>query len=179
MKLKNKILSLALALAFVPMTTDFSSQSVSYAAEETVNTIENQRAELQKAVDASVKIVNSEVYFSYASQGLKSEYEAAISDGELQLSRQDATYEDLRLATKRINDAVDAIYKEAEGIAQKIKVKKDLEKAISDNQLQVQVVNSLIKNYPKTIQRVRPQLLKMIEESNAIVKEAQALLKTL
>lgn len=179
MKLKNKILSLALALAFVPTVAGFSSQSVSYAAEETVNTIENQRAELQKAIDASVKIVNSEVYFSYTSQGLKSEYEAAISDGELQLSRDDATYEDLRLATKRINDAVDAIYKEAEGIAQKIKVKKDLEKAISDNQLQVQVVNSLIKNYPKTIQRVRPQLLKMIEESNAIVKEAQDLLKTL
>ncbi len=179
MKLKNKILSLALALAFVPMTTGFSSQSVSYAAEETVNTIENQRAELQKAVDASVKIVNSEVYFSYASQGLKSEYEAAVSDGELQLSRQDATYEDLRLATKRINDAVDAIYNEAKDTANSIQVKNGLIKAINDNKFQVEVVNSLIKNYPNTIKNVRSKLLKIIEESNAYIKEAETLLKTL
>ena len=179
MKLKNKILSLAMALAFVPMAAGFTSESVSYAAEETVNTIENQRAELQKAVDASVKIVNSEVYFSYTSQGLKSEYEAAISDGELQLSRQDATYEDLRLATKRINDAVDAIYNEAKGMANRIQIKNGLKKAINDNRLQVEVVNSLLKNYPNTVKNVRSRLLKIIEESNAYVKEAEALLKTL
>lgn len=179
MKLKNKILSLALALILVPAATSFNANSVSYAAEETVNTIENQRAELQKAIDASVKIVNSEVYFSYASQGLKSEYEAAISDGELQLSRQDATYEDLRLATKRINGAVDAIYNEAKDIANRIQIKNELKKAINDNKFQVEVVNSLIKNYPNTIRNVRSKLLKIIEESNAYVREAEALLKTL
>lgn len=179
MKVKNKILRLTMALALVPIATSYSVHNISYAAEEDVNTSKNQRAELQKAVDSSVKIINSEVYFSYTSQGLKSEYESAISEGELILSRDDATYEGLRQATKRINNAVDAIYKEAEGIANRIKIKKQLEKAINDYQMQINVVNSILKKYPKTVKNVKPKLLSLMEESNAYLKEAQALLKTL
>lgn len=55
--------------------------------DENVNTPENQQEQLQKAVDDTIKVVNSEVYYTYTSQELKSEYEKAIANAKLVLAK--------------------------------------------------------------------------------------------
>lgn len=180
MKIKNKAIGFLLILSLVPGIFGHSLVSTSYAdTASTANTFENQKRELQRAVDDSVKVVNSEVYFSYASQGLKTAYENAISDGQLQLAREDATYEDLRLATKKINEAKAAIYNEAAQSAKNIQLKKQLEQSIRENKLQANVAQSLLDNYPKTVKKIRPKLLNMLKVSTELISEAEALLKTL
>ena len=180
MKIKNKALSLLLIFSLVPAIFGQNLIDTVYAdSESSANTIENQRRELQRAVDDSVKVVNSEVYFTYASQTLKTAYENAISDGELTLVREDATYEDLRLATKKINEAKSAIYNETAQSAEKIRLKKQLEKSIRENKLQANVAKSLLDNYPKTVEKIRPKLLKILKDSTNLINEAEALLNTL
>lgn len=181
MKIKNKILGILLVLSLVPGVFGNSLVvSRSYADQaSTENTIENQRRELQRAVDDSVTVVNSEVYFSYASQGLKTDYENAISDGQLELAREDATYEDYRLATKKINEAKAVIYNEAAESIKNIQLKKQLEQSIRENKLQARVAQSLLDNYPKTVEKIRPKLVNMLKVSTELISEAEAFLNTL
>ena len=59
------------------------------------------------------------------------------------------------------------------------KIKVDLEKSIEKAKTQVDACESIIKNYPKTIKKVKGKLLALLEESKAYIKTAEELLKTL
>lgn len=182
MKIKNKIIGILIAFTLISANVGFTQNNISYAS-STETDIEDKREiqknELQKAVDDSISVVNSEVYFSYTSQPLKSEYESAIEQGQLELSREDATFLDFRDATLRIINAKEAIYNEASKIVEKIKTKRLLEQSIINNKIIVEAARNLINNYPKTVRNVKTQLLQMIDESLALQNEAQALLETL
>ena len=152
----------------------------SYAtSSENLNTLENQKRELQHAVDDSIKVINSEVYFSYTSQDLKNNYENAIENAKLELTRQDASYDELRQATIRVNEAKKAIYDAASKLAQKMYTKNQLKKSIENNRMQVNVAKNLLENYPHTIKNVRSKLVKILEDSQQLISQAEALLEKL
>lgn len=173
MKFKNKILVgiFALNLSFVGLGASAYIQP-SYAVEASSS---NQRAELQRALDDVVNVVNSEVYFNYASQNLKANYEDAIKYGEAIISKEGATSQQLRDATKRINKAKKDIYAEAELQVQKIV----LDRAVRENEIKASTTRMMMTKYPKTVAGIRPQLEQLLVQSENLIAQAKALLAKL
>lgn len=174
MKVKNKILVgiLALNLSFAGFGASLYTNP-SYAAETTT---EKQRTELQRALDDEVNVVNSEVYFNYASQPLKAAYEEALEYGKAIMAKgADATSKELRDATNRINTAKKNIYAEAERVVQK----RILERAIMQNEVKAELTRDMLRKYPRTVSAIRPELERLLVESEQLIAEARAILATL
>lgn len=171
-KLLLGLLSISLGLLISFESTDVTA----YAAEASQNSlVAEQRKQLQYAVDDMVNVVNSNAYFNYASQESKSQYEKAIGNATTVLARSDASFKELQEATIRINNSKKAIINEIKTIVQKQKLKK----AIEQNQFQVAAAKNLMANYPKTVEKVRPQLEAIVQKSEKLVARAQQILSRL
>lgn len=177
MKLRNKLLigllstNLLLAAGVVS-----NPQNIAYATSTNNDKISQQRAQLELAVNDMVNVVNTNAYFNYASQESKNTYEKAIGNATTVLARgENASYEELRNATIRINDAKQQVENEVSRIIKKQK----LQRAIDNNKTQVAAARMVMRDYPKTIERVRPQLEQIIARSESLVKKAEAIINTL
>lgn len=180
MKIKNKLLVSFFAIGFLLMSFNMeNNKAFATSSEENVNTPENQREQLQKAVDDTIKVVNSEVYYTYTSQELKSEYEKAIANAKLVLAKKDASYDELRTATALVNNAKKDIKDAMIKIAEKVNTKNQLEKALNDNKMRANMARDLLTNYPRTVAKVKGKLQNILKSSEALVKEAESLLKQL
>lgn len=180
MKIKNKLLVSIFAISFFAMSFNMeNNKALATSINENVNTPENQQEQLQKAVDDTIKVVNSEVYYTYTSQELKSEYEKAIANAKLVLAKKDASYDELRDATAMVNKAKKDIKDAMIKIAEKINTKNQLEKALNDNKIKANMARDLLTNYPKTVAKVKGKLQNILKSSETLVKEAESLLKQL
>lgn len=174
MKLKRKILAGILAVNFSVIGIGASTTTnTAYAASQS---IVNQRAQLQRAVDDVINIVNTDVYYNYTSQGLKAKYEQAVGNAKALLALGDeASLKDLQDATRTINSVVDEIYNETALFVRKSK----LEDAISRNKTQVRAAQMLLDLYPATVKNVRSELIAAIDKANTLVARAEAILAQL
>lgn len=178
MKIKSKLLIglLTTNLLVAGGAVINSPSGQAYAASTTQDKFGQQRTQLQLAVDDMVNVVNTNAYFNYASQESKNVYEKAIGNATTVLARgNNASYEELRNATIRINDAKLQVENEVSRIVQKQK----LQRAIDNNKTQVAAAKMVMTNYPKTVERVRPQLEQIIAKSENLVRRAEAVMKTL
>mgnify|MGYP002711939400 CR=1 FL=1 len=178
MKIKNKLLIglMTTNLLLGGVSVGLFEVQPSYAASTQSQKSIQQRTQLQLAVDDMVNVVNTNAYFNYASQESKNAYEMAIGNATTVLARGDsASFEELKDATIRINNAKQQV----EAGVSKIIQKNRLQKAINDNKTQVAAAKTVIQNYPKTIERVRPQLEQIIKKSESLIAKAEAVLQTL
>lgn len=177
MKLKNKLLvGIISTNLLVAGGVVLSPNNVAYAASTANDKLNQQRTQLQLAVDDMVNVVNTNAYFNYASQESKNVYEKAIGNAHTVLARgENASYEELRNATIRINNAKQQVENEVSRIVKKQK----LQRAIKDNKTQVAAARMVMRDYPKTVEKVRPQLEQIIARSESLVKRAEAILSSL
>lgn len=174
MRLKSKLLiGLLTANLIMGGGVILSPSNVAYATSTTTNNdkFNQQRTQLQLAVDDMVNVVNTNAYFNYASQESKNTYEMAIGNAQTVLARgENASYEELRNATIRINDAK----KQVENEVTRIVKKQKLQNAINRNKIKVAAARHVINNYPETIKNIRPQLEELIANSERLLQKAEA-----
>lgn len=71
------------------------------------------------------------------------------------------------------------ILKEVEELENIAKIKANLEKSIENAKIQIDACEDIIENYPKTIEKVKDKLIRLMAEANEYIKEAEELLETL
>ena len=71
------------------------------------------------------------------------------------------------------------ILKEVEELENIAKIKANLEKSIENAKIQIDACEDIIENYPKTIEKVKDKLTRLMAEANEYIKEAEELLETL
>ncbi|MDO5047970.1 MAG: hypothetical protein Q4D88_05420 [Anaerococcus sp.] len=175
--IKKKILAGLMAINFAFMGLGLYNPleltPVAYAQEDEASKFDQQKAQLQLAIDDSINVISSEVYTTLTSENLKADYLGAIDYAKnLMADLTQVSYNDLRDATIRINDAKNAI---GENAKLQLAIKK-LEAAIEDNQYNASAARMLLDNYPETVKNIREDLLVLLDKSNKLVESAKALL---
>lgn len=136
----------------------------------------NQAEQLRLAVNDRVNVVNSNAYYNYASQEIKAEYESAIENGKLLLARLDNTsYNELRNATIRINNAK----KKVENQAGRQVQKRMLEEAVEKNKITIEAANLVMKKANNIAKANYSYLQNLISQSEALIAKAEAILARL
>lgn len=146
-----------------------------YAAESQNADIkyEIQKKNLLLAVTDSVNVQSTEAYASYVSDNARAVYQQAVADGRAVLEKGDAaTYEELNIATSKIQNAKLALKNEADKSIQNIK----LREAVERNKIRISAARLLLETAPKKVASIKGQLLNLIKESEALIKAAEAIL---
>ncbi len=157
-----------LGAGFIPYTNALDTVHADQASDISI-----QRDELNKAVNDSDNVVNSLGFTNYASQESKDAYLRAIANGKKVLGLgNDASFDLLSAATFEINSAKDMIKNDA---ADMVKIE-SLRKAVENNKIQSDAARNLLENYPNTVRNVKEKLEKLIIDSEAYIKRANAIL---
>ncbi|WP_299035530.1 hypothetical protein [uncultured Anaerococcus sp.] len=146
-----------------------------YAAESQNTDIKYdiQKQNLLLAVTDSVNVQSTEAYASYVSDNARAVYQQAVADGRAVLEKGDAaTYEELNIATSKIQNAKLALKNEADKSIQNIK----LREAVERNKIRISAARLLLETAPKKVASIKGQLLNLIKESEALIKAAEAIL---
>lgn len=146
-----------------------------YAAESQNTDIKYdiQKQNLLLAVTDSVNVQSTEAYASYVSDNARAVYQQAVADGRAVLEKGDAaTYEELNIATSKIQNAKLALKNEADKSIQNIK----LRDAVERNKIRISAARLLLETAPKKVASIKGQLLNLIKESEALIKAAEAIL---
>lgn len=161
-------------LAFLGITGPIAHADEAQAQATSKNSnFNNQVSQLKIAVDDMVNVVNSNAYYNYASEESKAEYEDAINNGKYLLSRLDSTsYDQLRQATLRINNAKNKIESETYRSVQKQK----LMKAIEDSKITIDAAKILQKQAVNFSKKNADMLERLIKESEDLIAEGELLL---
>lgn len=132
-----------------------------------------QKKNLLLAVTDSVNVQSTEAYASYVSDNARAVYQQAVADGRAVLEKGDAaTYEELNIATSKIQNAKLALKNEADKSIQNIK----LREAVERNKIRISAARLLLETAPKKVANIKGQLLNLIKESEALIKAAEAIL---
>ena len=146
-----------------------------YAAESQNTDIKYdiQKQNLLLAVTDSANVQSTEAYASYVSDNARAVYQQAVADGRAVLEKGDAaTYEELNIATSKIQNAKLALKNEADKSIQNIK----LRDAVKRNKIRISAARLLLETAPKKVASIKGQLLNLIKESEALIKAAEAIL---
>lgn len=170
---KISIAFFAINFAFLGLGQTETFQVFASEAQEKDAKYYEQKEELKKAVNDRAKVVSTDAYNNYASADAKAAYENAISNGQAILNKGDAaTREELATATRNINNAKAGISRDAKAAIDKI----NLTKAIERNRIVIDAAKFLLENAPSKVANVKDQLLTMIQESEALIRKAEAFL---
>lgn len=132
-----------------------------------------QKKNLMLAIADSVNVESSEVYNSYISAETQKAYQSAIAEGRAAIEKgENATFDELRIATGKIQDAKLAMKRDADKVIRTAK----LRQAIDNNKTKVSAAKLLLKLAPQKVAKVRGVLLNLIKDSEALIKKAEALL---
>ena len=70
------------------------------------------------------------------------------------------------------------ILEEVEALENRAMIKADLEKSIENAKIQIDACEDIIENYPKTIEKVKDKLIRLMVEAKEYIIEAEELLET-
>ncbi len=137
---------------------------------------DNQAEQLRLAVNDRVNVVNSNAYYNYTSQEIKAEYESAIENGKSILARLDsASYNELRNATIRINNAKERVENQANNQVQKSM----LEQAIERSKITIEAANLVMRNAKNIASKNSQYLMQLINEAENLIAKAERILASL
>lgn len=170
-----KKLTLTLLVAnFAFLGLGHSAQNISYAAEDSLSSdYQEQKNQLSYAIADRAVVVSTDAYNNYASADAKAAYEKAVADGQIVLEKgDDATFEELAVATSNINQAKARIWKDVDKILKIEKLKASMEK----NRTSIQSAKFLLEYAPKTVAKVRGKLLDQIKKAELTIQKSEAYL---
>ena len=175
MKLSKKIAISLLAANFAFLGLGQTNVREVYAAESQNDEIKYdiQKKNLLLAVTDSVNVESTEAYTSYVSEESRANYQQAVAEGRAVLEKGDnATFDELRLATGKIQEAKLALKRDADKAIQNVK----LREAVERNKIRVSAARLLLDTAPKKVAGIKDQLLNLIKESEALIRAAEAIL---
>ncbi|WP_311492015.1 hypothetical protein [uncultured Anaerococcus sp.] len=175
MKIYKKLAISLLAANFAFLGLAQTNTHQVYAAEGQNDQIKYdiQKKNLLLAISDSTNVVSSEVYNSYISADLQQAYLVAISQGKALLLKGDgASFDELRIATGNIKEAKAEMMRQADKNIKTIKLKE----AISRNKITVNAAKLLLQTAPNKVAGVRDKLIQLINESERLIKVAEAIL---
>lgn len=143
------------------------------AARSATSDLETQKNQLQKAIDDSVNVKSTEVYNSLVTQKLRNEYNQAVANAKEVLANNGSDYEKLRLATVAINRAKENL---ATYASLKLQIK-TLEASLEESEIRAEAARILVNKFPKLVESVKGDLLKIIDEADASAANSRALIE--
>lgn len=175
MKKTIKKIALSLLVAnFAFLGLAQNSTYTSYAAEEQLTAdYQKQKEQLSYAIADRSVVVSTEAYNKYASENAKARYEKAIADGQAVIEKGDnATFEELAIATSNINQAKATILKDVDRL---IKIEK-LKVSVERNRTSIKSAKFLLENAPKTVAKVKDKLIEQIRKAEDTIQRSEAYL---
>lgn len=175
MKKTIKKIALSLLVAnFAFLGLAQNSTYTSYAAEEQLTAdYQKQKEQLSYAIADRSVVVSTEAYNKYASENAKARYEKAIADGQAVIEKGDnATFEELAIATSNINQAKATIWKDVDRL---IKIEK-LKVSVERNRTSIKSAKFLLENAPKTVAKVKDKLIEQIRKAEDTIQRSEAYL---
>ena len=175
MKKTIKKIALSLLVAnFAFLGLAQNSTYTSYAAEEQLTAdYQKQKEQLSYAIADRSVVVSTEAYNKYASENAKARYEKAIADGQAVIEKGDnATFEELAIATSNINQAKATIWKDADRL---VKIEK-LKVSVERNRTSIKSAKFLLENAPKTVAKVKDKLIEQIRKAEDTIQRSEAYL---
>lgn len=143
------------------------------AARSATSDLETQKNQLQKAIDDSVNVKSTEVYNSLVTQRLRNEYNQAVANAREVLANNSGDYEKLRLATVAINNAKENL---ATYASLKLQIN-TLEESLEESEIRAEAARILVNKFPKLVESVKGDLLKIIDEADASAANSRALIE--
>lgn len=143
------------------------------AARSATSDLKTQKNQLQKAIDDSVNVKSTEVYNSLVTQKLRNEYNQAVANAKEVLANNGSDYEKLRLATVAINRAKENL---ATYASLKLQIK-TLEASLEESEIRAEAARILVNKFPKLVESVKGDLLKIIDEADASAANSRALIE--
>lgn len=143
------------------------------AARSATSDLETQKNQLQKAIDDSVNVKSTEVYNSLVTQKLRNEYNQAVANAREVLANNGSDYEKLRLATVAINRAKENL---ATYASLKLQIN-TLEESLEESEIRAEAARILVNKFPKLVESVKGDLLKIIDEADASAANSRALIE--
>lgn len=175
MKKTIKKIALSLLVAnFAFLGLAQNSTYTSYAAEEQLTAdYQKQKEQLSYAIADRSVVVSTEAYNKYASENAKARYEKAIADGQAIIEKGDnATFEELAIATSNINQAKATIWKDVDRL---VKIEK-LKVSVERNRTSIKSAKFLLENAPKTVAKVKDKLIEQIRKAEDTIQRSEAYL---
>ena len=143
------------------------------AARSATSDLETQKNQLQKAIDDSVNVKSTEVYNSLVTQKLRNAYNQAVANAREVLANNGSDYEKLRLATVAINRAKENL---ATYASLNLQIK-TLEASLEESEIRAEAARILVNKFPKLVESVKGDLLKIIDEADASAANSRALIE--
>lgn len=143
------------------------------AARSATSDLKTQKNQLQKAIDDSVNVKSTEVYNSLVTQKLRNEYNQAVANAREVLANNGSDYEKLRLATVAINSAKKNL---ATYASLKLQIN-TLEESLEESEIRAEAARILVNKFPKLVESVKGDLLKIIDEADASAANSRALIE--
>lgn len=143
------------------------------AARSATSDLKTQKNQLQKAIDDSVNVKSTEVYNSLVTQKLRNEYNQAVANAREVLANNGSDYEKLRLATVAINRAKENL---ATYASLKLQIN-TLEESLEESEIRAEAARILVNKFPKLVESVKGDLLKIIDEADASAANSRALIE--
>lgn len=143
------------------------------AARSATSDLKTQKNQLQKAIDDSVNVKSTEVYNSLVTQKLRNEYNQAVANAKEVLANNGSDYEKLRLATVAINRAKENL---ATYASLKLQIN-TLEESLEESEIRAEAARILVNKFPKLVESVKGDLLKIIDEADASAANSRALIE--
>lgn len=143
------------------------------AARSATSDLETQKNQLQKAIDDSVNVKSTEVYNSLVTQKLRNAYNQAVANAREVLANNGSDYEKLRLATVAINSAKENL---ATYASLKLQIN-TLEESLEESEIRAEAARILVNKFPKLVESVKGDLLKIIDEADASAANSRALIE--
>lgn len=143
------------------------------AARSATSDLKTQKNQLKKAIDDSVNVKSTEVYNSLVTQKLRNEYNQAVANAKEVLANNGSDYEKLRLATVAINRAKENL---ATYASLKLQIN-TLEESLEESEIRAEAARILVNKFPKLVESVKGDLLKIIDEADASAANSRALIE--
>ncbi|MDU5149094.1 hypothetical protein [uncultured Anaerococcus sp.] len=143
------------------------------AARSATSDLETQKNQLQKAIDDSVNVKSTEVYNSLVTQKLRNAYDQAVANAREVLANNSTDYEKLRAATVAINSAKKNL---ATYASLNLQIK-TLEASLEESEIRAEAARILVNKFPKLVESVKGDLLKIIDEADASAANSRALIE--
>ena len=143
------------------------------AARSATSDLETQKNQLQKAIDDSVNVKSTEVYNSLVTQKLRNAYDQAVANAKKVLANNSTDYEKLRDATVAINSAKKNL---ATYASLNLQIK-TLEASLEESEIRAEAARILVNKFPKLVESVKGDLLKIIDEADASAANSRALIE--
>ena len=143
------------------------------AARSATSDLETQKNQLQKAIDDSVNVKSTEVYNSLVTQKLRNAYDQSVANAKEVLANNSTDYEKLRAATVAINNAKGKL---ATYASLKLQIN-TLEESLEESEIRAEAARILVNKFPKLVESVKGDLLKIIDEADASAANSRALIE--